>query len=118
MEAGLLGDSVAERVKACGMWSKRVDGADVVGVYAAIDQAFRRARDGRGPGLVEAVVTRVEDVDAAERDRGLGRRAPQALYRQIDRRAGRRSPSRQTQQRARQPRQALQFALVEQPDVR
>ncbi len=59
-EAGLLGDSVAERVKACGMWSRRVDGADVVAVYAAIDQAFKRARDGRGPGLVEAVVTRVD----------------------------------------------------------
>jgi TPP-dependent pyruvate/acetoin dehydrogenase alpha subunit len=59
-EAGLLGDSVAERVKACGVWSRRVDGADVVAVYAAIDQAFRRARDGRGPALVEAVVTRAE----------------------------------------------------------
>ncbi len=60
VEAGLLGDSVTERVKACGMWSRRVDGADVVAVYAAIDQAFKRARDGRGPGLVEAVVTRME----------------------------------------------------------
>ena len=59
-EAGLLGDSVAERVKACGLWSRRVDGADVVGVYAALDQAFRRARDGRGPGLVEVVATRLQ----------------------------------------------------------
>ncbi|MBL9104595.1 MAG: hypothetical protein JNL82_26860 [Myxococcales bacterium] len=59
-EAGLLGDSVAERVKACGMWSRRVDGADVVSVYAGLEQAFRRARDGRGPGLIEAVVTRSE----------------------------------------------------------
>ena len=34
--------------------------ADVVGVYAALDQAFRRARDGRGPGLVEVVATRLQ----------------------------------------------------------
>ncbi|WAS94042.1 thiamine pyrophosphate-dependent enzyme [Nannocystis punicea] len=58
-EAGLLGDSVAERVKACGMWSRRVDGADVVAVHAALDQALRRARDARGPGLVEVVVTQL-----------------------------------------------------------
>lgn len=58
-EAGLLGDSVAERVKACGLWSRRVDGADVVAVHAALDQALRRARDGRGPGLVEVVVTQL-----------------------------------------------------------
>lgn len=56
-EAGLLGDSVTERVKACGLWSRRVDGADVIAVHHAIDQALRRARDGRGPGLVEVVVT-------------------------------------------------------------
>ncbi len=69
-EAGLLGDSVAERVKACGMWSRRVDGADVVAVHAALDQALRRARDGRGPGLVEVVVTQLHpEVDIpAHRD--------------------------------------------------
>jgi pyruvate dehydrogenase E1 component alpha subunit len=29
-EAGLLGDSVSERGRACGLWTRRVDGADVV----------------------------------------------------------------------------------------
>ncbi len=59
-EAGVLGDSVAERAKACGLWSRRVDGADVVATYAALQTAFGRARDGRGPGLVEVVVTRLQ----------------------------------------------------------
>lgn len=58
-EAGLLGDSVTERVKACGLWARRVDGADVIAVHAALDQGLRRARDGRGPGLVEVVVTQL-----------------------------------------------------------
>lgn len=59
-EAGLLGDSVAERARACGLWTRRVDGADVVAVYAALDQALRRARDHRGPALVEVVVTHLQ----------------------------------------------------------
>ena len=83
-EAGLLGDSVSERVRACGLWSRRVDGADVVGVYAALDQAFRRARDGRGPGLVEVVVTQLQP---GERSADVpAHRAPlERLRRHLDR---------------------------------
>jgi len=56
-EAGLLGDPVAERIRACGLWTRRCDGADVIGVAAALELALQRARDGRGPSLVEVVVT-------------------------------------------------------------
>lgn len=56
-EAGLLGDSVAERAKACGVWTRRVDGADVLGVYTALSRALDRARRGGGPSVVETVVT-------------------------------------------------------------
>jgi TPP-dependent pyruvate/acetoin dehydrogenase alpha subunit len=53
-EAGLLGDSVAERVKACGLWSRRVDGADVVGgvcgARPGVSAGPRRPRSGAGRG--------------------------------------------------------------------
>jgi TPP-dependent pyruvate/acetoin dehydrogenase alpha subunit len=58
-EAGILGDSVAERVRAAGMWVRRVDGADVVGVHQALARAIDRARGGAGPALVEVVVTQL-----------------------------------------------------------
>lgn len=83
-EAGLLGDSVAERVKACGLWSRRVDGADVVAVHAAIDQALRRARDGRGPGLVEVVVTQLHP-GGTEADIPAHRDPIERLRRYLDR---------------------------------
>jgi TPP-dependent pyruvate/acetoin dehydrogenase alpha subunit len=56
-EAGLLGDSVTERLRACGLWARRCDGADVIGVARSLELALQRARDGRGPSLVEVVVT-------------------------------------------------------------
>lgn len=67
-EAGLMGDSVAERVRARGMWSRRCDGADAVGVRRAIAAALHRAHDGAGPGLVEVVVTPLAQDPPAERD--------------------------------------------------
>ncbi len=67
-EAGLLGDTVSERARACGLWSRRVDGADVIAVYMALASALERARDGRGPGLVEAVVTQLHRDVPAHRD--------------------------------------------------
>lgn len=56
-EAGVLGDPIADRARASGLWTRRSDGADVLGVLTAVDQALQRARDGRGPSLVEVVVT-------------------------------------------------------------
>ena len=56
-EAGLIGDTVAERVRTMGMRSRRVDGADPLAVYRAIADALDHARQGKGPVLVETVVT-------------------------------------------------------------
>lgn len=67
-EAGLLGDSVAERARAAGMWSRRCDGADPLGVRRSIALALHRAQDGTGPSLVEVVVTPLAQDPPAERD--------------------------------------------------
>lgn len=68
-EAGLLGDSVADRAGAAGLWTRRADGADVIGVHHALAQALARARDGGGPSLVEVIVTPLLHPDApAHRD--------------------------------------------------
>jgi TPP-dependent pyruvate/acetoin dehydrogenase alpha subunit len=67
-EAGLLGDSVAERARAAGLWSRRCDGADALGVRRSIGAALHRAQDGAGPSLVEVVVTPLLRDPPAERD--------------------------------------------------
>jgi len=59
-EAGTVGDSVSERAQACGLWVRRVDGADPLGVHAAIEWAADRARRQKGPSLVEVVMTRLD----------------------------------------------------------
>ncbi len=67
-EAGVLGDSVAERARACGLWGRRVDGADPVAVLNTIASAAQRARQGRGPGVVDVVVTPLVHEPPAHRD--------------------------------------------------
>jgi len=67
-EAGQVGDSVADRAKTAGLWVRRVDGADPVGVCGAVSTATQRAREGRGPSLVEVVVTRLRDDTPPHRD--------------------------------------------------
>ncbi len=67
-EAGLLGDSVTERVAACGLWARRCDGADPIGVRRSIAAALHRAHDGAGPGLIEVVVSPLAQDPPAERD--------------------------------------------------
>ncbi|PRP90243.1 2-oxoisovalerate dehydrogenase subunit alpha [Enhygromyxa salina] len=67
-EAGLLGDSVSDRARAAGLWTRRCDGADALGVRRAIGAALHRAKDGAGPGLVEVVVTPLAQDPPAERD--------------------------------------------------
>jgi TPP-dependent pyruvate/acetoin dehydrogenase alpha subunit len=67
-EAGLVGDSVSDRARTHGVWTRRVDGADPVAVHTAITTAATRARDGRGPGLVEVVVTQLSRDPPAHRD--------------------------------------------------
>jgi TPP-dependent pyruvate/acetoin dehydrogenase alpha subunit len=67
-EAGVLGDSVAERARACGLWDRRVDGGDPLATWSAIAAAAARARDRRGPSLVEVVVTQLLHDPPAHRD--------------------------------------------------
>ena len=56
-EAGVFGDSVQERATVCGLWSRRVDGADPIVVWNTLSTAASRAREGSGPSLVEVIVT-------------------------------------------------------------
>lgn len=67
-EAGVLGDSVADRARACGLWTRRVDGADPIAVHNTIESAAHRARQGRGAGLVDVVVTPLLHDPPAHRD--------------------------------------------------
>src|SRR5881227_1376113 len=50
--------TIAERASAYGIPGVRVDGADVLEVYAAARDAVDRARDGGGPTLIESVSLR------------------------------------------------------------
>ena len=67
-EAGLLGDSVYDRAQATGLWARRCDGADAVGVRGCLAAALHRARAEAGPSLVEVVVTPLAQDPPAERD--------------------------------------------------
>lgn len=67
-EAGTMGDSVADRVKPWGLWSRRVDGADPLAVHNTIESAAVRARQGRGPAVVDVVVTPLLHEPPAHRD--------------------------------------------------
>jgi TPP-dependent pyruvate/acetoin dehydrogenase alpha subunit len=50
--------TIAERASAYGMPGVRVDGANVLEVYAAAREAVDRARSGEGPTLIESVSLR------------------------------------------------------------
>ncbi|HEX6131261.1 MAG TPA: thiamine pyrophosphate-dependent dehydrogenase E1 component subunit alpha [Actinomycetota bacterium] len=50
--------TIAERAVAYGMPGVRVEGSDVLEVYAAAHEAVERARDGGGPTLIESVSLR------------------------------------------------------------
>jgi TPP-dependent pyruvate/acetoin dehydrogenase alpha subunit len=50
--------TIAERAAAYGMPGVRVDGANVLEVYAAANEAVTRAREGDGPTLIESVSLR------------------------------------------------------------
>lgn len=55
----VAGGSVAARAAGYGMPGVEVDGADVLGCYAAASEAHQRARRGEGPTLIEAHVVRL-----------------------------------------------------------
>src|SRR5216683_3270708 len=51
--------SIVDRAKGYGFPGIRIDGNDVLGVYAAVRAAATRARQGEGPYLIEAVTYRM-----------------------------------------------------------
>src|SRR6266567_198378 len=51
--------SIADRARGYGFPGIRIDGNDVLGVYAAVMAAADRARQGEGPYLIEAVTYRL-----------------------------------------------------------
>ncbi len=51
--------TIAQRAIAYGMPGIRVDGNDILAVYSSVKEAVSRARDGRGPTLIEAVTYRL-----------------------------------------------------------
>lgn len=52
-------ETIAQKAKAYGMPGRRVDGNDVLAVWAATREAVERARAGDGPTLIEAVSFRM-----------------------------------------------------------
>lgn len=60
-EAVTAGPSIAGRAGAYGMPSERINGNDVMAVYAAVERAALRARAGDGPTLIEALTYRWDD---------------------------------------------------------
>ena len=59
LDRQVAGGSVAARAAGYGMPGVVVDGADVLGCYAAAREAHERARRGEGPTLIEARVVRL-----------------------------------------------------------
>jgi pyruvate dehydrogenase E1 component alpha subunit len=55
----MAGPSIAHRAIGYGMPGIRVDGNDVLACYAVTAQAAQRAREGRGPTLIEALTYRM-----------------------------------------------------------
>jgi pyruvate dehydrogenase E1 component alpha subunit len=51
-------EQISDRAAAYGMTGLTVDGNDVIAVYNAVQAAAKRARDGHGPTLIEAVTYR------------------------------------------------------------
>lgn len=65
--------TLAQKAVAAGIPGEQVDGNDVLAVYAAMQSALAKARDGGGPVLIEALTYRLGDhttADDATRYRG------------------------------------------------
>ena len=60
---------VAERARGYGFPGTRVDGNDLLAVHAASHRAMERARAGKGPSLIEAVVYRLTPHSSDDDDR-------------------------------------------------
>jgi 2-oxoisovalerate dehydrogenase E1 component len=60
---------VAERARGYGFPGERVDGNDLLAVYDATRRAMERARAGKGPSLIEAIVYRLTPHSSDDDDR-------------------------------------------------
>lgn len=58
IEKQMNSETIAQKAVAYGIPGIRVDGMDIFAVYTAVEEAIQRARQGKGPTLVEAVVCR------------------------------------------------------------
>ncbi len=72
-------DNVYEKAKMCGMAGVRVDGNDVLEVYAAAREAVARAREGGGPTLIESLTYRWRDHVGPNYDIEVGYRSQKEL---------------------------------------
>ncbi|MDO8909938.1 MAG: pyruvate dehydrogenase (acetyl-transferring) E1 component subunit alpha [Pseudohongiella sp.] len=58
--------TLAQKAVAAGMEGVQIDGNDVAEVYQAVDRALTKARQGKGPTLIEAVSYRLSDHTTAD----------------------------------------------------
>ena len=58
--------TLAQKAIAAGIHGEQIDGNDVVAVYERIHQALRRARQGKGASLIEAITYRLSDHTTAD----------------------------------------------------
>ncbi|HWG91401.1 MAG TPA: pyruvate dehydrogenase (acetyl-transferring) E1 component subunit alpha [Candidatus Thermoplasmatota archaeon] len=77
LEKQTASESIAIKAVAYGMPGIRVDGNDVLAVYAAVHEAAERARRGEGPTLIEAVTFRMGPHSSSDDPK---RYVPQELY--------------------------------------
>lgn len=59
-------ETLAQKGIAAGIHSEQVDGNDIVAMRDAMDRALARARDGKGPTLIEAMTYRLSDHTTAD----------------------------------------------------
>src|ERR1700736_1413366 len=58
--------TLAQKAIAAGFAGEQVDGNDIVAMHAAAEEAIEAARNGRGPGFIEAVTYRLGDHTTAD----------------------------------------------------
>ncbi len=60
-------EQISDRAAAYGMPGETIDGMDVIAVYKAVHSAAKRAREGHGPTLIEAVTYRYKGHSKSDR---------------------------------------------------
>lgn len=69
--------TLAQKGIAAGIHCEQVDGCDILAVYEALTQALKKAYEGKGPSLIEAITYRLSDHTTA--DDATRYRAPDAV---------------------------------------